>query len=87
MSRKFMIYDVVSCVGINKATVSYVGDNFIKTNKGWLIIDKVVLIRPFNLLYKNQFESGNLQICNKPTQEDQLAFINTNLILSRIMEK
>lgn len=87
MARKFMIYDVVSCVGIGEATVDYVDDFFIKTDRGWFFIDYVVLIRPFDQLYKGQFESGNIQICDKPTQEDQLAFKNTSLALTKMMEK
>jgi len=87
MDRKFRIYDVISCIGVSEATVSYVGMDFLKTNKGWFIIDKVVLIRPFDQLYKGQFESGNIQICDKPTQQDQLAFKNTTLFLSKMMEK
>lgn len=87
MTRKFMVYDVVSCININEATVDYVGDDFLRTDKGWFVIDYVVLIRPFNKLYESQFETGNLQICDHPTQEDQLAFLNANLILSKMMEK
>jgi hypothetical protein len=87
MARKFMVYDVISFPGIDHAYVSHVGKDFLKTDRGWLMIDQAVLIRPANLIYKDQFESGHLIICDKPTKEDQLALLNTYDAISNMMEK
>lgn len=89
MTRKFMIYDVVSCLGIDKATVSYVGDDFLKTDKGWLTTDRVILVRPFNLLYKGQFKpfDETLLANNRPSDlADKIAGI-TLCAISKMMEK
>ena len=56
MARRFMLGDIVCVHGGNEATVTYVGTNFLKTNKGWLCIERTVLIRPGNGTYKNQFK-------------------------------
>ncbi len=87
MARKFMKYDVISCPGIGNANVIHVGKDFLKTDKGWLMIEQAVLIRPSNLLYKGQFESGHLIICDKPTKDNQLALLNTYDAISKMMEK
>jgi len=87
MARKFMIYDVISCEGIDEAFVSFVGIYFLNTNYGWISKKKAILVRPFNNIYKGQFEGGDLELTNEATEDECLAFINTSLALSRIMEK
>lgn len=87
MAREFIVGDVVRCHGVEEAIVTGVGNAFLDTDKGWIIIEKAILVRPFNKLYKGQFQEGRLNITDDAPEEECLAFKSTNLALSRMMEK